>query len=156
MSEAKGMIIKMMIMPLCYQQQILYDGEITKHDKRQEISNTFVIKNNDKANNSSDIWKELSGKYNIRNASFSDIKNISYELYKAGQISLLDHGILTFDPNESTQKIKPNIFLTQSDSNGRIDWIAEYEARVNRDLKIGNITGYLNNKRILNILKRLI
>ncbi|AZT90457.1 hypothetical protein ELD05_07235 [Caldicellulosiruptor changbaiensis] len=146
----------MMIMPLCYQQYMLHYSKITKHDKRQEISNTFVIRNNDKTNNSSDIWNELSSKYNIRNASFSDIKNISYQLYKAGQISLLNHGILTFDPSESPQRIKPNIFLTQPDRDGRMDWIAEYEARVNRDLKIGNTTGYLNNMCILNILKQLL
>ncbi|WP_237738246.1 hypothetical protein [Caldicellulosiruptor sp. F32] len=68
----------------------------------------------------------------------------------------MNHGILTFDPSESPQRIKPNIFLTQPDRDGRMDWIAEYEARVNRDLKIGNTTGYLNNMCILNILKQLL
>lgn len=145
-----------MIMPLCYQQQVQYNIENAKYDKRQEISNTFVLRNNDKSNNCSDVWEKLSEKFNISNASFNYIKYISSELYKAGQISLLDHGILTFDPSESPQRIKPNIFLTQSDSNARMDWIAEYEARANRDLNIGNTTGYLNNKRILNILKQIL
>lgn len=145
-----------MIMPLCYQQQVQYNIENAKYDKRQEISNTFVLRNNDKSNNCSDVWEKLSEKFNIGNASFNDIKYVSSELYKAGQISLLDHGILTFDPSESPQRIKPNIFLTQSDSNARMDWIAEYEARANRDLNIGNTTGYLNNKRILNILKQIL
>lgn len=145
-----------MIMPLCYQQQVQYNIENAKYDKRQEISNTFVLRNNDKSNNCSDVWEKLSEKFNISNASFNDIKYVSSELYKAGQISLLDHGILTFDPSESPQRIKPNIFLTQSDSNARMDWIAEYEARANKDLNIGNTTGYLNNKRILNILKQLL
>lgn len=145
-----------MIMPLCYQQQVQYNIENAKYDKRQEISNTFVLRNNDKSNNCSDVWEKLSEKFNIGNASFNDIKYVSSELYKAGQISLLDHGILTFDPSESPQRIKPNIFLTQSDSNARMDWIAEYEARANKDLNIGNTTGYLNNKRILNILKQLL
>ncbi|SNX53882.1 hypothetical protein SAMN05660242_1495 [Thermoanaerobacterium sp. RBIITD] len=146
----------MMIMPLCYEQQVQYNIENAKYDKRQEISNTFVLRNNDKSNNCSDVWEKLSEKFNISNASFNDIKYVSSELYKAGQISLLDHGILTFDPSESPQRIKPNIFLTQSDSNARMDWIAEYEARANKDLNIGNTTGYLNNKRILNILKQLL
>ncbi|WP_231969089.1 hypothetical protein [Thermoanaerobacterium sp. RBIITD] len=145
-----------MIMPLCYEQQVQYNIENAKYDKRQEISNTFVLRNNDKSNNCSDVWEKLSEKFNISNASFNDIKYVSSELYKAGQISLLDHGILTFDPSESPQRIKPNIFLTQSDSNARMDWIAEYEARANKDLNIGNTTGYLNNKRILNILKQLL
>ncbi|MDI3481574.1 MAG: hypothetical protein PWQ97_1229 [Tepidanaerobacteraceae bacterium] len=103
---------------------------------------------------SSDIWEELAKEYDIRNASFDELCDISLKLYEAGEISLADHAILTFDPSKSPQKVKPNIFLTKTNIDGKRDWIAEYEARANMDLKIGNTVGYKNNQHILDILRR--
>ncbi|WP_422446525.1 hypothetical protein [Thermoanaerobacterium sp. DL9XJH110] len=114
------------------------------------------VKTEHKTGYSSNIWEELAKEYDIRNASLEELCDISSKLYEAGEISLADHAILTFDPGKSPQKVRPNIFLTKASADGRRDWIAEYEARANMDLKIGNTPGYKNNRRILDILRRLV
>ncbi|NMA69078.1 MAG: hypothetical protein GX958_06645 [Desulfitobacterium sp.] len=105
---------------------------------------------------SNNIWGELSKKYNIRDASARELAEISTKLYNAGQIPLFDHAVLTFDPNLSPQSIRFNISMINFNPDGRKDWIVEYEERALRDLKNSNTTGYTQNKRIVEILKRLI
>lgn len=109
-----------------------------------------------KSVDASNIWEEISKEYDIRNASFDDLCTISAKLYEEDQIPLLVHGILTFNPNESPQSIKVDINLTQANQDGNRDWIAEYESRSERDLRMSNNIGYMNNQKIINILKRLI
>ena len=106
-------------------------------------------------NGNSKIWEALGKEYDIRNSSFDELCDMSKRLYEAGQISLFDHATLTFDSSKSPQPIKPNLFLTEANANGKRDWIAEYEKRAARDLNMGNMMGYRVNKNILAILNRL-
>ena len=39
--------------------------------------------------------------------------------------------------------------------NGERDWVAEFEARANKDFKYGNLIGHQNKMKILTILQRL-
>lgn len=109
----------------------------------------------DNNNNNTDIWNELSSKYNIRSASFDELCEISSKLYQSGQITLLDHMLLTFDPTKLYQQIKSNITPAIYNGKTKTDWVAEYEARSEYDLKMGNMMGNKNNKNILNILIHL-
>lgn len=103
------------------------------------------------------IWGEFSNDYSIRNASFKEIQEISTKLYEAGQISLLEHGILTFEPMFGPPRaLKVNMHMTSFNADDRKDWIAEYEQRAQRDLKIGNSMGYAHKQKIIEILKRLL
>ncbi|GAB6085221.1 hypothetical protein [Alkaliphilus crotonatoxidans] len=104
----------------------------------------------------SNIWDEIAKDSNIRNASFEELCNISTQLYEAEEISLLTHSTLTFDPGRCTLLTRSDINLTPTDEDGRRNWIAEYQARANRDLKMGNVDGYVQNNDILKILNRLI
>ena len=113
------------------------------------------VKTEHKTEYCSNIWKKLAKNHHIRNASFDELCGISLKLYEAGEISLLDHAILTFDSSKSPQKVRPNIFLTKTNIDGKRDWIAEYEARANMNFKKGNIVGYKNYQRVLDILRRL-
>lgn len=106
--------------------------------------------------NPSDVWKELAEKFNVQNASFDDIKDISMQLYNAGQITGFECAILNFDPSGSLQPNKSNQFLTPADTNGKRDWISEYEARSAQNLETGNLQSYKNNQRTLEILKKLL
>lgn len=108
-----------------------------------------------KPDQASEIWGELAGAYDIRNATFDELCEISLKLYEEGQISLKDHGILTFNPSKSPQTPGLTINLTPASPEGRMDWIAEYEARLKRDLEINNLLGYANNQKIVQILKCL-
>lgn len=106
--------------------------------------------------NPSDIWKKLAEKYDVRNASFDEIKEISRQLYNEGQITGFECAMLTFDPSESPQALNSNIFLTQVDADDRRDWIAEYETRLSRDMGVGDQQSYKINQRTLEILKSLL
>lgn len=103
-----------------------------------------------------DIWEELSKSYNIRNASIREIQEISAKLYKAGQISLFNHGMLAFEPMLAPPgALKVNIHMTPFNADGRKDWIAEYEQRAQSDLKTGNPMGYVQNQKVVEILRHL-
>lgn len=56
--------------------------------------------------NSSNTWDELSGKYDVRKATFEEIKEISKALYEAGEISTREHLSLTFDYERATNYLK--------------------------------------------------
>lgn len=104
-----------------------------------------------------DIWEELAKSYTIRNATFREIQEISARLYDAGQISLLDHGTLIFEPMAAPPgALKFNIHLTPFNGDDRKDWIAEYEQRAQRDLKTGNSIAYAHKQKIIEILKHLL
>lgn len=117
-----------------------------KNDFSAVIFDNASTANSDPAN----IWKELSEKYNIHNASFEDLCDISKSLYSAGQISLFDHGMLTFRysiPNMDN--------ATPSYSNGNKDWAAEFQARGQQQLKLNNMDGYVLFQRLAGILDKL-
>jgi hypothetical protein len=115
--------------------------------------------------NSSNIWEELSSKYDDRKATFGEITEISKALYAAGEISLKEHAILTFDFERATNNLKQNapipisahfdMYQTSSNGNGERDWIAEFEARAKQDSKYGNLIGHQNKMKILAVLQRL-
>lgn len=139
-----------------YTIQESYFGANKTLNKANSSTSIKEKKNTDQVdNNSEDIWQKLAKKYNIRNATFDELCDMSKKLYEAGQISLFHHAILTFNPSKSPQPIKPNRCLTGADDDGKRDWIAEYEARAAKDLKVGNMMGYMVNKDIIRILERL-
>ncbi len=121
--------------------------------KKESGESAPAPENNGTANERS-IWQSLAAKYDIRHATASELREISTALYKAGQISLSNHAILTFDPAKLPMLI-PDINLTPADRDGRRDWIAEYEARLKRDLKQNNLQAALQHHKIIEILKRL-
>ena len=130
------------------------------------IHNNTSVEQNNKV--SSDIWKELGSEYDVREATFDEICKISNKLYEAGEITLREHAILTFDYDRATKdiigiarnlgrEVSPSysMYATESNGNGERDWIAEYEARIKQDFKQNNMIGYHNNKKILDILNEL-
>lgn len=105
--------------------------------------------------NPRETWGEIARKYDIRNASFSELCDIASELYGSAEISLFEVAVLTFDPSQSPQPIRPNMNLTQANHEGRRDWIVEYQERARRDMKIGNTLGYAQNEKVVQLLGRL-
>lgn len=111
------------------------------------------------------IYKGLSDKHDVRNATFGEIVEISNALYDAGEISLKEHAVLTFDYDRATNNLKRhapgyipvefNMYETSANSNGQRDWISEFEARAAKDFKYGNLIGYQSKTKVLGILERL-
>lgn len=111
------------------------------------------------------VQKELSelSKYDIRNASFDEIKKIAFILLKAGQITTTEHGSMTFDLCHLARDLKeagipisgsPTLWLTSANANGKRDWITEWEARAEMSKKMGLI-GYEGHQNIVNVLKKI-
>jgi hypothetical protein len=129
---------------------------------------TFLVGETDgetKQKDSSAIYKGLSDKYDVRNATFGEIIEISNALYDAGEISLKEHAVLTFDYDRATNNLKRhasgyipadfNMYETSGDRNGQRDWISEIEARAAKDLKYGNLIAHATKSKILTILYQL-
>ena len=138
-----------------YQQNLYTKPSVTSTNVVPDffIPETDSITQN--SNHSNAIWSELKDQYDIRNATFEELSDISSRLYQSGEISLLDHAIMTFDPSKSQQAVNPNINETISTPDGRRDWITEFQSRAYRDLKNNNLQGYTQDKHISDILSRL-
>lgn len=129
----------------------------------ETVANTQDL--NFSGSDSTNIWEEVASKYDVRKASFDEIKAISKELYDAGEISVKEVAFLTFDRGRATNYLKQNMpvlipdsfdmYETTSNSNGERDWIAEFEARAQKDFKYGNLIGYQNKMEVLKILQQL-
>lgn len=130
----------------------------TATSTKQKQSNSFFSLNAsiDSIAPLEDIWKKLTQKHNIRNASFDELCDISMNLYNSGKITLKEHAIITFNPNNSSQLIDFNYFLSKPSKDGKYDWINEFELRAERNQKLGNTLGYTNNKNIVSILTQLL
>lgn len=99
------------------------------------------------------IWRKLASKYDVHSITMEETANLSQELYDAGEISLLDHAILSFNPD---LKLPYGTgFLTQADNKGNHDLISEYENRIEINKKMGNRQSLVNNERVLEYLERL-
>jgi len=114
---------------------------------------------------SSTVYEELSGKYDIRNATFGEVTEIADALYNAGEITLGELAALTFDYDKATNNIKQHarmpvsadfsMYKTSANSSGQRDWIAEIGARASTNFKHGNLVGYQINSKIHAILQKL-
>lgn len=86
-------------------------------------------------------------------------------LYEAGEISLKEHAVLTFDFEKATSNLKRiapglispnfNMHATSANSSGQRGWILEFWGRETKDFKFGNLIGYQSNTKIFDILERL-
>ncbi|GKV66484.1 MULTISPECIES: hypothetical protein [unclassified Sporosarcina] len=52
------------------------------------------------------LYRELAGKYDVRQATFGEIIELSNALYEAGEISLKEHAVLTFDYDRAANNLK--------------------------------------------------
>lgn len=152
-----------------YYQAVSYLKTGARRVDSQQNNTAYVQKSysiEQKNSKSSDIWAELVEKYDVRNATFEEISEATYKLYEAGEVSFQDLTVLTFDWNRAAKYLRQNVKnatvpirsdlnLTSANAEGKRDWIAEYKARVKRDLDIGNLLGYANNQSALKILNRL-
>lgn len=137
--------------------------------KSEEVEGSVFLvgetEGNIKQKDSSAIYKGLSDKYDVKNATFEEIVEISNVLYEAGEITFKEHIVLVFDYGRATNNLKRHapgyvpadfdMYETSANSNGQRDWISEFGARAAKDFKFGNLVGYQSNTKVLDILERL-
>lgn len=100
---------------------------------------------------------ELAEKHDITDMTYDEFKDLSQSLYEKGKITLLDHAIMTFNPQKSPQNtvIKDNYYLTEETHDGKRNWLNEFTARYQRAQNLNNTQGSKHYKRILDILTDL-
>ena len=80
-----------------------------------------------------------------------DLAKISAMLYDQGLISLSDHATMSFDPSFAGS----SNLLTTADGSGRVDWMAEFQARMARHRERGETSAAAQDEQVLGILSRL-
>lgn len=127
-----------------------------------KVSSQNVMPLNLDSQNKQTIWQDLGQRYNVRNATFPELCAISLELYSTGNISLIDHAMMTFnfekaalDLRQTQPQALSDFNLTPVDDYGKRDWIKEFELRANRDFKQNNMKSYIQNQKLAQILRQI-
>ncbi|OGR35734.1 MAG: hypothetical protein A2051_09850 [Desulfovibrionales bacterium GWA2_65_9] len=105
------------------------------------------------------IWRAVGQRFDVRNMNLAEMDKMAMQLYQDGAISLLDSGIMSFDPTRipvgGQRLLEDSIRLTKADAQGRRDWISEYEQQKARAETLGETQNAANYARILDVLKRV-
>ncbi len=105
-----------------------------------------------------DIWRSLATGIDVHSATLDQLSLVSQGLYDYGQISLLDHATLSFDPAKGALGESADTYLTGqdgADGSGKRDWVAEFEARLTEHMEAGDSASAAVDQRVLGILHRL-
>lgn len=93
------------------------------------------------------VWHRIGREVDVRSLSQDDLAKVSWMLYDNGAIGLSDHATLSFDGSSS--------LLTGTDASGRVDWVAEFQARLARHRAEGDAQSAARDQGALDILARL-
>lgn len=97
------------------------------------------------------VWHQIGKGVDVRSLTQEDLAKVSGMLYDNGVISLRDHATMSFDPSFAGS----SGLLTEADASGRVDWMAEFQARLAKHQKEGDTQGAAQDGRVLDILSRL-
>jgi hypothetical protein len=97
------------------------------------------------------VWHQLGKGVDVRALTRDELAVVSQQLYRSGAIGLHDHAALSLDPSFAGSAE----LLTSPDGNGRVDWVAEFQARLARHLEQGDEDSAAQDRRVLDILGRL-
>lgn len=101
----------------------------------------------------SNLWKELSKSYDVTNASFNELNEISTALYESGEISFDEHAILSFDFDRATQSL--NQEMSTVDPSEKKNWIEEFQERAAQAFNQSNLIGHQAYLNLVGILQKL-
>lgn len=97
------------------------------------------------------IWHQIGQEVDVRSLTRDDLAKVSQLLYDNGAISLQDHATMSFDPSFAGS----TNLLTSPNSEGQVDWVAEFQARLRQHSKAGDKDAAAGDQRILEIFARL-
>lgn len=81
--------------------------------------------------------KSAVGKIDIRNCTREELIAFERELYLSGKIELLDSTIVSMLSIDFTKAFGVSLFKTPSDSQGRRDWIKEFNLKIDDQRAMG-------------------
>ena len=97
------------------------------------------------------VWHQLGRGTDVRSLTRDEFAALSQTLYQNGAIDLRDHATMSFDPSFAGS----TGLLTKPDGAGKVDWVAEFQARLARHREEGDEASALQDSRVLDILGRL-
>ena len=97
------------------------------------------------------LWHQIGKEVDLSSMTKDDLAKVSSMLYDNGLISLRDHATMSFDPSFAGS----SNLLTATDGSGRVDWMAEFQARLAKHQKEGDTQSAAQDGRVLDILSRL-
>lgn len=97
------------------------------------------------------VWHQLGKAVDVRALTQDEMAKVAWMLYDNGAIGLEDQTLLTGDGASSGQ----SGLLTAADAQGRVDWVAEFQARLAQHRSQGDEQGVAQDQRALDVLARL-
>lgn len=97
------------------------------------------------------LWHQIGKEVDPGSMTRDELAKVSSMLYDNGLISLRDHATMSFDPSFAGS----SNLLTATDGSGRVDWLAEFQARLAKHKADGDSSSVAQDERVLDILSRL-
>lgn len=97
-------------------------------------------------------WQQLAQTFNVRELHHDDAARLARQLYQAGEISLLDLGILSL--NSGYLLLNAN-YDARNNHGKKQDMLAEFRNRVAEDQRNSDPRNQTNNQRVVEILTKL-
>ena len=124
-------------------------GSLADALRRPSIESIQVTQATPKAQES--IWHQLGKNIDVHALTPDELATVSQSLYHNGAIDFSTHALLSFDP----AVVGSTKLLTQANALGEVDWVAEFQARLQDQLQKGDILATEQSKQALDILARL-
>jgi len=97
------------------------------------------------------VWHQVGQEVDVTSMTSDELAKVAQLLYSNGAIDINDYGTMNSDPSFSGS----SNLLTAPDSSGRVDWIAEFKARLAQHSAAGDTQAANQDSRVLDILGRL-
>lgn len=124
-------------------------GSLADAMKRPAAEASMAVANASQAQES--LWHQIGKEIDVNAMTQDDLSKISALLYDNGLISLSDHATMSFDPSFAGS----SNLLTSADASGRVDWMAEFQARLAKHQKEGDTQSAAQDERVIDVLSRL-
>ena len=91
------------------------------------------------------LWHQLGQSVDVRSMNAEDLGKAAWALYDQGLIGAQDLAAM-----QDTSSLR-----TSADSQGRVDWVAEFQARLSQHQTSGDSAAAAQDQRVLDIFSRL-
>ena len=97
-----------------------------------------------------EVFDEINQVYDLRCATFEEFCEVAKILFNNGILTIKEFAVATFDLDRVSKEYNlPSQYCINTDSKGRRDWIAEYEAKCQNPLRNSSV-----NRGILQVLQQ--
>ncbi len=124
-------------------------GSLADAVRRPSPESPVAVANAPQAQES--LWHQIGKEIDVNAMTQDDLSKISALLYDNGLISLSEHATMSLDPSFAGS----SNLLTSADASGRVDWMAEFQARLAKHNAEGDTASAARDGRVIDVLSRL-